>query len=161
MRRFDTLAALAAHYEIDPGILAKTVEDFNGYVTAKLDPDFGKLILKDARPLSTPPFYAARVWPKVHHTMGGVENERQGEVIDLDGAVIPGLFAAGEITGGVHGACRLEASQSSTVWSSDGSPAGLCSGLSGSCGRGLIETLGSWESRLRRGSIRSRTSIWR
>nr|WP_294508529.1 flavocytochrome c [uncultured Rhodopila sp.] len=105
--RFDTLAALAAHYKIDPGTLAKTVEDFNGYVTAKHDPEFGKLILKDARPLTTAPFYAARVWPKVHHTMGGVEINGQAEVIDLDGAVIPGLFAAGEITGGVHGACRL------------------------------------------------------
>jgi len=54
-----------------------------------------------------PPFYAARVWPKIHHTMGGVEIDGKAQVLDLDGAVIHGLYAAGEITGGIHGGCRL------------------------------------------------------
>ena len=58
-------------------------------------------------PLAEAPFYAARVWPKVHHTMGGVEINDKAQVIDLDGAVIPGLYAAGEITGGIHGGCQL------------------------------------------------------
>jgi flavocytochrome c len=107
VKSFDSLALLAAHFTIDLPELTKTVDSFNGYVKAKKDPEFHKLILDDAKPLTEAPFYAARVWPKVHHTMGGVEINSKAEVIDLDGAVIPGLFAAGEITGGVHGACRL------------------------------------------------------
>ena len=107
VKKFDTLDALAANYKINAVELKKTIETFNGYVKAKKDPDFGKLIVKDAKPLVEPPFYAARVWPKVHHTMGGVEINAKAQVIDLNGAVIPGLYAAGEITGGVHGGCRL------------------------------------------------------
>jgi len=105
--KFDTLDALAANYKIDAAELKKTVESFNGYVKNHKDTEFDKLIVKDARPLVEPPFYAARVWPKVHHTMGGVEINDHAQVVDLDGAVIPGLYAAGEATGGIHGACRL------------------------------------------------------
>ncbi len=54
-----------------------------------------------------PPYYAMRLWPKVHHTMGGVCIDTSARVINIDGQVIPGLYAAGEVTGGVHGACRL------------------------------------------------------
>ena len=74
VKKFDTIAALGRRTtKSTPAELKKTIEAFNGYVTAKKDPEFGKLILKDARPLTEGPFYAARVWPKVHHTMGGVE----------------------------------------------------------------------------------------
>jgi flavocytochrome c len=105
--KFDTLDTLATHYKIDVAELKKTVERFNEYVKAGKDPEFGKLIVKEARPIVEPPFYAARVWPKVHHTMGGVEINEKAQVLDLDGAVIPGLYAAGEATGGIHGGCRL------------------------------------------------------
>jgi len=107
VKQFDTLQALALHFEIDPESLKATVDTFNGYVTDKKDTQFGKHILKDAKPIAIAPFHAARVWPKVHYIMGGIEMNEHAEVIDLDGAVIPGLHAAGEITGGVHGACRL------------------------------------------------------
>jgi len=107
VRQFDTLDALAEHFKIDAKILKETVGKFNGYVTAKNDPEFDKTILKDARPIVTPPFHAARVWPKVHYIMGGIEMNERAEVIDLDGNIIPGLHAAGEVTGGVHGGCRL------------------------------------------------------
>ena len=76
-------------------------------MTAKDDIEFGKSILKDARPIVKPPFHAARVWPKVHYIMGGIEINEHAEVIDLEGNVVPGLHAAGEVTGGVHGGCRL------------------------------------------------------
>ena len=105
--QFATLNDLAAHFKIDPKILKATIDTFNGYVSAKKDPEFGKKILKDAKPIAVPPFHAARVWPKVHYIMGGIEMNERAEVIDLDGIVIPGLHAACEITGGVHGACRL------------------------------------------------------
>ena len=45
--------------------------------------------------------------PGVHHTMGGIKINDNAEVINTDGDVIPGLFAAGEVTGGVHGNNRL------------------------------------------------------
>jgi len=107
VKQFETLDSLAEHFKIDAKILKETVETFNGYVTAKKDLEFGKTILKDARPIVKPPFHAARVWPKVHYIMGGIEMNERAEVIDLDGNVIPGLHAAGEVTGGVHGGCRL------------------------------------------------------
>ena len=107
VKKFDTLDALAAEYKIDAAGLKKTIEAFNGYVKAKKDPEFGKMFVKEAQPIAEAPFYGARVWPKVHHTMGGVEINDKAQVIDLDGAVIAGLYAAGEITGGVHGGCRL------------------------------------------------------
>lgn len=107
VKHFGTLEELAEHYGIKVDEFKKTVETFNGYVKDGTDPEFGKLIVKDARPLTEPPFYAARVWPKVHHTMGGVEINDKAQVLDLSGNVIPGLYAAGEITGGIHGGCRL------------------------------------------------------
>ena len=107
VRCFDSIAGLAAHYGLDPAALKKNVERYNEMITAGRDLDFGKPIPADAKPIETPPFYAARVWPKVHFTMGGVCIDSQARVLDLDGQPIPGIFAAGEVTGGVHGACRL------------------------------------------------------
>jgi len=107
VKQFNSLDSLAEHFKIDAKNLKTTVEKFNGYVTAKHDLEFGKSILKDARPMVKPPFHAARVWPKVHYIMGGIAINEHAEVIDLEGNVVPGLHAAGEVTGGVHGGCRL------------------------------------------------------
>ena len=107
IKKFDTLDALADNYNADAAELKNTIAQFNSYVTAGKDPEFGKIFVKEARPLSEPPFYAMRIWPKVHHTMGGIEINEHAQVIDLDGNVIPGFYAAGEVTGGVHGGCRL------------------------------------------------------
>ena len=57
--------------------------------------------------LSTAPFYAIQIAPGIHHTMGGIKIDTDAEVISTDGSVIPGLFAAGETTGGVHGGNRI------------------------------------------------------
>lgn len=107
VRAFDTLTALAEHYRIPAGPLADTVEAFNAQVRAGEDTDFGKPIRDRAATLETPPFYAIRLWPKVHYTMGGPLINERAQVLDLFRAPIPGLYAAGEFTGGVHGACRL------------------------------------------------------
>ena len=53
------------------------------------------------------PFYAIRLWPRVHHTMGGLEINEKAQVLDVKGNPIAGLYAAGEATGGVHGMVRL------------------------------------------------------
>ena len=68
---------------------------------------FGKQPTGTAALLDSPPYYAVRLWPKVHYTPGGVGIDPRARVIDLDGRPIPGLFAAGEVGGGVHGASRL------------------------------------------------------
>ena len=83
------------------------VAKWNGYVEAGEDPDFGALIQDGATPTQTAPFYVARLWPKVHHTMGGVHTNIDTQVINQDFEPIPGLYAAGEVTGGTHGAVRL------------------------------------------------------
>ena len=100
-----TYEELAKELEIDPAAFAKTMETWNGYVEAKNDPDFGRTSF--ATPLNNGPFYAIKVTAGVHHTMGGVTINSATEVLKADGTAIPGLFAAGEVTGGVHGANRL------------------------------------------------------
>ena len=90
---------------VDAAAFAETMEKWNGYVEAKNDPDFGRTSF--ANKLDTAPYYAIKVTAGVHHTMGGLTINTNTEVLKEDGSVIPGLFAAGEVTGGVHGANRL------------------------------------------------------
>ena len=100
-----TYEELAKELDIDPATFANTMETWNSYVEAKNDPDFGRTSF--ANPLNNGPYYAIKVTAGVHHTMGGVTINSATEVLKEDGTVIPGLFAAGEVTGGVHGANRL------------------------------------------------------
>ncbi|MFR6474373.1 MAG: flavocytochrome c [Faecalibacterium sp.] len=100
-----TYEELAKAMGVDEAALAETMNNWNGYVEAKNDPDFGRTSF--ANPLNTAPYYAIKVTAGVHHTMGGLKINPNTEVLDTNGNVIPGLFAAGEITGGVHGANRL------------------------------------------------------
>lgn len=101
----DTYEALAEAINVPAEDFAATMTAWNGYVAEKNDPDFGRTSF--ANPLDTAPFYAIKVSAGIHHTMGGVKINTAAEVIDTEGNVIPGLFAAGEVTGGVHGANRL------------------------------------------------------
>lgn len=107
IRAFDDWAALAAAYDMPTGELTAAVERFNAGVAEGRDRDFGKPISPESAPIAQPPYYAMRLWPKVHFTMGGLQIDVRGRVLDLEGAPIGGLYAAGEVTGGVHGACRL------------------------------------------------------
>lgn len=100
-----TVEELAGKIGVDAKGLVETMAKYNGYVKAGEDKDFGKTALP--RELVKAPFYAIEVSPAVHHTMGGVRINTNAEVLTADGKVIPGLFAAGEITGGVHGANRI------------------------------------------------------
>ena len=90
---------------VDAAAFAETMEKWYGYVEAKNDPDFGRTSF--ANPLNPAPYYAVKVTAGVHHTMGGLKINANTEVLNEKGEVIPGLFAAGEVTGGVHGANRL------------------------------------------------------
>ncbi|MCR5811941.1 MAG: flavocytochrome c [Lachnospiraceae bacterium] len=102
----DTIEDLAAKIEVDPATLAATLESWNKCVADKNDAEFGRTTGMD-NDLSTPPYYAIKIAPGIHHTMGGVHIDTGAHVIDLNGNVIPGLFAAGEVVGGVHGGNRL------------------------------------------------------
>jgi flavocytochrome c len=107
VREFGRVADLAMYYGMPPAAVEEAVARFSAQVVSQVDRDFGKPILAGAAPLAHPPFYGMRLWPKVHHTMGGIGIDVNASVLDLDGHRIPGLYAAGEVTGGIHGACRL------------------------------------------------------
>lgn len=107
VKAYETLDDLAGAYGMDPIALKNAVDRFNCLVQSGRDEDFQKPFLKGTSPLSCPPFYAMRIWPKVHHTMGGIQIDTSARVIHRDQHPIPGLYAAGEVTGGIHGACRL------------------------------------------------------
>ena len=100
-----TYEELAEQIGVDGAALAETMNTWNGYVEAKNDPDFGRTSFTQA--LDTAPYYAIKVTAGVHHTMGGLKINTNTEVLNENGEIIPGLFAAGEVTGGVHGANRL------------------------------------------------------
>ncbi|MCQ2454205.1 MAG: flavocytochrome c [Clostridia bacterium] len=101
----DTYEALAEAVGMPTEAFAATMNDWNTKVEAKADTDFGRTSF--AKPLDTAPFYAIKVTAGIHHTMGGLKIDTDACVLNTEGQVIPGLFAAGEVTGGVHGANRL------------------------------------------------------
>ncbi|WP_432205550.1 FAD-binding protein (plasmid) [Cetobacterium somerae] len=91
--------------KVDPVVLKDTVESFNVTVENKTD-EFGRKLFSNK--LDKVPFYAGARVPTVHHTMGGIEINEKTQVLDKNRNPIPGLFAAGEVTGGLHGSNRLE-----------------------------------------------------
>jgi fumarate reductase flavoprotein subunit len=100
-----TLKELAAAIGVPADAFEATVVNYNKAVDSKNDTEFKRPDMP--RPIKTPKFYAIGVQPGIHYTMGGLKIDSQTRVIDKDGKTIPGLYAAGEVTGGVHGANRL------------------------------------------------------
>lgn len=101
----DTIDELADHFKLDKDQLKKTVEDFNKNSKKNKDPEFNLRML--GWTIEKAPFYMLKALPAVHHTMGGLEINTKAQVINKDGKPIEGLFAAGEVTGGIHGKNRL------------------------------------------------------
>lgn len=101
----DSLADLAKQLGMPADKLEATVAEFNKMVEAKNDPKFGRKLFD--RPIVKPPFYATPRAPSIHHTMGGLQISTNVQVLDKKGKPIPGLYAAGEVTGGIHGSNRL------------------------------------------------------
>ena len=101
----DTIAELAENMEVPAEALEQTVKEFNEAVKAKKPDEFGRTTWENT--IETGPFYAPSFSPAVHHTMGGLEINGNAEVLDADGKVIPGFYAAGEVTGGIHGTNRV------------------------------------------------------
>lgn len=101
----DTIEGLAEQIGVDATALKATMDTYAGYQAAGNDAEFGRESMEE--PLTTAKYYAGLCAPAVHHTMGGVKINTNTEVLKEDGTAISGLFAAGEVTGGVHGANRL------------------------------------------------------
>jgi flavocytochrome c len=106
MKRFESGKALAKEMGIDEKVLKKTFDDYNAITKSKKDP-FGKKFFPGGEFRMDDFFHVAHMTPVLHYTMGGLEIDPQSRVISQDGKPIPGLFAAGEVAGGVHGANRL------------------------------------------------------
>ena len=108
MTKCETVEDLAKLMEVDPATLQETLSTWTAACEAQNDEEFGReafdALLSD---LSHAPYYAVKIAPGIHHCMGGVRINTNAEVIDVDGNVIPNLYAAGEVTGGVHGGNRL------------------------------------------------------
>lgn len=107
LKTANTQAELALELGIPESAFKATMEKYKGYQSAGNDPDFGRKAEEMPLPLTQAPFYAIEIEPVLHHTMGGIKINANAEVLNNAGVAVPGLFAAGEITGGVHGGNRL------------------------------------------------------
>lgn len=101
----DTLEEAAEMFDLNVEETVASVERYNTYVEDGEDPEFNKRSLPSK--VEKGPFYILKAAPAVHHTMGGLKINTNAEVVDEDGNVIEGLYAAGEVTGGIHGKNRL------------------------------------------------------
>jgi len=100
----ETLEELAKDSGMDAAKLIAAVEQYNKAVEEKQD-SLGRQLFDQK--IDRGPFYAILGEVKVHHTMGGLEINEKTQVLDTQGQVMPGLYAAGEVTGGIHGSNRL------------------------------------------------------
>lgn len=108
LTKCDDYKALADLIGTEEETIKETIEGWIEIVKNNEDMEFGRKGMDETRSdLSKAPYYAVQISPGIHHTMGGVEVNTKSEVIDKEGNTIPGLYAAGEVTGGIHGANRL------------------------------------------------------
>lgn len=101
-----TLDALASKIAVPKATLQQTLHVWNQAVSTHEDAAFGRCTGME-RAIAKPPFYAIHVAPAIHYTMGGLHIDAQTQVLDTNGHAIAGLFAAGEVTGGLHGNNRI------------------------------------------------------
>lgn len=101
----ETLEDLAAELEIDAATLQATLDTYNAAQAAGVDEEFGRANMTLS--LANGPYYALAVTPAIHHTMGGLRIDIDTHVLNEVGEIIPGLYAAGEVVGGVHGGNRI------------------------------------------------------
>lgn len=105
LKEANSLKELAGELEIDPTNLEKTVDTYNEYFNNQDDIDFGRTSMNVE--LTKPSFYGVEIAPAIHHTMGGIKINTNTQVINNAGSAVEGLYAAGEVTGGVHGGNRI------------------------------------------------------
>lgn len=103
----DTLEGLAKELGMNPENLKRTVEKWNEFCKTQKGDEFGRMSCEEGNKLPKGPYYASVMTPSVHHTMGGLVIDEDTRVLNKAGKPIPGLYAAGEITGGIHGTNRV------------------------------------------------------
>ena len=106
MKYFASGYDLAKEMGIPAATLEKTFKVYYEQAKAQKDP-FGKKFFQNGEFRMDDYFNVAIMTPVLHYTMGGLEIDAESRVVDKVGKPIPGLFAAGEVAGGVHGANRL------------------------------------------------------
>ncbi len=107
VKKYDTLEDMAKAYNVPVQQLQQTIETYNKFVVQGKDDEFSRYMNKNAKPMVAP-FYAMRLLPKVHYCMGGINVNAGSQALDImNDKPIPGLYAAGECVGGMHGAVRL------------------------------------------------------
>ncbi|AYW46412.1 flavocytochrome c [Tetragenococcus koreensis] len=102
----DTIEELAQEIDVPADNLTETLDSWNEAVDNEEDSDFGRETAMDYD-LTEGPFYAIKIAPGIHHTMGGVKINTDTKVLDEEDQAISGLYAAGELTGGLHGNNRI------------------------------------------------------
>ena len=102
-----SVSELANALGVPPANLEATVNRHNEYLKHGEDLEFNKPVTAAMVPMEEGPFYAFAQWPSIHHCMGGLRIDKSARVIDICGKPIPGLYAAGEVCGGIHGSNRL------------------------------------------------------
>lgn len=107
IRRAATLAELGRALDLAGDALTATAQRFCGFLATGSDADFARPLTPAMLPLADGPYYAIPHWPAVHFTAGGLRIDARARVLDLWGAPIPRLYAAGEVTGGIHGMGRV------------------------------------------------------
>ncbi len=114
----DSLPELATKLGIPPDELVETITNHNHYMKEGKDPEFNRSFTKVMIPIEEGPFYGIAQWPAIHFTMGGLRINADAHVVDIFSKPIPRLYAAGEVTGGIHGANRLggNATRRHRVW---------------------------------------------
>lgn len=100
----DTIEDLAKIMDVDPAVIKDTLDRYNQYAKDGKDPEFGKETI--VQTIDHPPYVVGKEVQNVHFSCGGLRITPKTEVVDVDGNVIQGLYAAGEVTGGVHGTNR-------------------------------------------------------
>ena len=101
------LASMALKTGMDEASLNRSIQRYNGFQSRGDDADFHRSSVQMPVPLTKAPYYAVEVKPAIHHTMGGIHIDSKARVLDKQGRPVEGLFACGEVTGGVHGGNRL------------------------------------------------------
>ncbi|KAH0785645.1 flavocytochrome c [Histomonas meleagridis] len=102
----DSPEELAKKIGLDVDTFKKTLERFNTFVEKQHDDDFGRTTGLRSK-INQGPYFAIKIAPGVHHTMGGITINVETEVLDKDSNVIKGAYAAGEVCGGIHGGNRI------------------------------------------------------
>eukprot|EP01060_Flectonema_neradi_P039830 TRINITY_DN8921_c0_g1_i1.p1 TRINITY_DN8921_c0_g1~~TRINITY_DN8921_c0_g1_i1.p1 ORF type:complete len:1055 (+),score=213.92 TRINITY_DN8921_c0_g1_i1:57-3221(+) len=106
LQEYNTLSDVASWMGIPTSTLDATLEEYDTNAAANFDP-FGKKQFKGTPMTGSKRWFAGKITPVLHYSMGGLEIDEMGRVLNKDKKAITGLYAAGEVAGGLHGHNRL------------------------------------------------------